>query len=563
MSRLSIFMWRGVVLLLCFWSIGLSPQSVRAEEYIESYTVNATLDTQRRLEVTETIDYNFGTTPRHGIFRQIPLTYARGSGMYRLPITVLEAMMDGKPVPLKETRENGELTIRLGDEKILITGRHLYTIQYATDRAITDWSDHQELYWNVNGNGWTVLAKKMSFALQGPGPVRSAVCYTGPKGSTEHACAVTVASSTATFVATKSFGAGEGFTIAVAFPPGTMRSLPWWRILWYWLWEHPFVILPFFTFVLMFLLWWVHGRDPIGRGTVIPQYEEPRGLPPALLSALLHQSISVREASATILDLARRGYLVLTPPASGDKKGSWTITRTEKSIQSLLPFEQTLLKGLASPGETLPLSQSSGTYSAVFLNFNKQLTAELVSHQWFHADPGQARGCWFLIAFAIAFASIIAAEAMGIELFFGALLSAVIVAVFGWFMPKTTKEGAVLSEEVEGLKHFLSVTEKERLAFHDAPERRPEEFSRLLAVAVALGVEQKWAKQFEHLLIPTPEYIHSSSSTWSSLALADHVEHLHTAFSRGVASSSSSSGGSGFSGGSSGGGFGGGGGGSW
>ena len=133
-------------------------------------------------------------------------------------------------------------------------------------------------------------------------------------------------------------------------------------------------------------------------------------------------------------------------------------------------------------------------------------------------------------------------------------------------MPQVTKDGAIRTEEIEGLKHFLTVTEKDRLAFHDAPEKRPEQFSRLLAVAVALGVETKWAKQFESLMIPAPEYLQTNNSALSALALVHSIDHFNTHFSHGLVSPSSPSrsGSSGFSsGGSSGGGFGGGGGGSW
>jgi uncharacterized membrane protein YgcG len=538
-----------------------SPFSVRAEEYIQQFQVQATLDADRRLEVTEKITYDFEQSPRHGIFRNIPLTYIRGQGIYRLPIVVLGATMDGKPVSLEQSRENGELKIRLGDPDETITGSHVYEIRYATDRAITDWSDHQELYWNVNGNGWDVLTKNLSFTLEGPAMVRAAQCFTGPEGSAEHDCKVTVASSTATMVATKTLAAAEGFTVVVAFPLGTMAPLPWWRVLWYWLWEYPAIVLPFTVFVVMFLLWWTRGRDPIGRGTVIPYYEEPRHLPPALLSTLLHQQTSPKAAIATILDLARRGYVTLTPPAETEKNGLWALTRTKKVATDLLPFEQTFLKGLASPGESTTLSQEPGTYSALFYGFHKDLLKELVDRKWFVKDPGSVRGAWFIIAFLVMFVSFFAAGPLGLSFFFGGFVSAVIIAFFGWFMPKTTKEGAILSEEVEGLKLFLCVTEKERLAFHDAPAKHPEEFNRLLAVAVALGVEHAWAKQFEETMIPRPSYIQSSSSTWPALAFVQSVDHLNTSFSRSVASPSS--GGSGFSSGSSGGGVGGGGGGSW
>lgn len=558
MSRILLFFR---IVLFVGLALFLAPVSVHAEEYIQQFQVQAILDANRRLEVIERITYDFEQSPHHGIFRNIPLTYVRDGGIYRLPITVLGATMDGNGVPFKQTRENGELRLQLGDPEVSITGSHLYEIRYVTDRAITDWPDHQELYWNVNGNGWEVLTKKLSFTLEAPANIQAAKCFTGVEGSTEQSCTVTTTARTTTMATTKALSSAQGFTIVIAFPPGTMASLPWWRVLWYWFWEHPAIVLPFIVFVVMFLLWWTRGRDPIGRGTVIPHYEEPRQLPPALVSALVHQQTSPRDAIATILDLARKGYLTLIPPRETEVKGAWRLTRTQQSIAELLPFEQAFLKGLASPGELIALSQEPGTYSALFYAFHKNLLKELVDRKWFVKNPGSVRGTWFILAFLVLFASFFAAGPLGLSFFFGGILSAVIIVFFGWFMPKTTKEGAVLSEEVEGLKLFLQVTEEQRLKFHDAPQKRPEQFNRLLPVAVALGVERNWAKQFADTMIPRPSYIQSSSSTWSALSFVQSVDHLNSGFSRSVASPSSR--GSGFSGGSSGGGVGGGGGGSW
>jgi uncharacterized membrane protein len=123
-----------------------------------------------------------------------------------------------------------------------------------------------------------------------------------------------------------------------------------------------------------------------------------------------------------------------------------------------------------------------------------------------------------------------------------------------------TDSGAAEWAKVEGFKLYLSVAEKDRLNFTDAPDKTPERFNKLLPYAVALGVEKEWAKQFEGIDV-APEngwYSSQTLATWTAFSLADD---LSTGFGAAVASNfvaPSSSGGS-----SSGGGFGGGGGGSW
>lgn len=114
---------------------------------------------------------------------------------------------------------------------------------------------------------------------------------------------------------------------------------------------------------------------------------------------------------------------------------------------------------------------------------------------------------------------------------------------------------------------YLQVAEKDRLEFHNAPEKNPKLFNELLPYAIALGVEAKWAKQFKSLNIDeqsTDWY----SGTGNRLSTAAFVSGLSSDFGGAVnsgfapaQSSGVSSGGS--SGGFSGGGIGGGGGGSW
>ena len=118
--------------------------------------------------------------------------------------------------------------------------------------------------------------------------------------------------------------------------------------------------------------------------------------------------------------------------------------------------------------------------------------------------------------------------------------------------------------KVQGFKLFLKVTEADRLAFSDAPNKTPELFNKLLPAAVALGVETEWAKQFEGMDLAQSTngwYTGAPGTIFTPVLLAASLSgDFGTAVSSGFAPISSSSGGGG---GFSGGGGGGGGGGSW
>jgi uncharacterized membrane protein len=132
----------------------------------------------------------------------------------------------------------------------------------------------------------------------------------------------------------------------------------------------------------------------------------------------------------------------------------------------------------------------------------------------------------------------------------------------GVVMPKRTKEGVLALEEIKGFKLFLSVTETERLKFHNAPAKKPELFEKYLPYAMVLKVEKEWAKQFEGLFTEPPTWYEGNWQTFSLISLTSNLNAFSSVASSTLTPSAPSSG-SGFSGGSSGGGFGGGGGGSW
>lgn len=130
--------------------------------------------------------------------------------------------------------------------------------------------------------------------------------------------------------------------------------------------------------------------------------------------------------------------------------------------------------------------------------------------------------------------------------------------LLAYYMPKRTKNGAIMYEHIQGFKEYIRVAEKDRLAFHEAPARTPERFSMLLPYAVALGVEKEWGSLFKDIALPADQFGSASSMVYAS-QLSGIAHHINSDM-RSLAMASSSSGGGG---GSSGGGGGGGGGGSW
>ncbi len=138
-------------------------------------------------------------------------------------------------------------------------------------------------------------------------------------------------------------------------------------------------------------------------------------------------------------------------------------------------------------------------------------------------------------------------------------LSGLITVLFGFIMPARTVLGTRILENILGFEEFLSRVEGPKL---ERVEKTPELFEKYLPYAMALGVEQNWARAFEDIYKTAPGWYQGGDPTaFRTDRFVGNLSSMSGRAERMMASAPRSSGGSGFSsGGSSGGGFGGGGG---
>src|SRR5262249_51214073 len=70
------------------------------------------------------------------------------------------------------------------------------------------------------------------------------------------------------------------------------------------------LFIPAGAFVLMCGLWFLRGGDP-RVGAIAVQYEPPAGLSPGEAGALVDDQAGIRDITATLVDLAVRGFIVI------------------------------------------------------------------------------------------------------------------------------------------------------------------------------------------------------------------------------------------------------------
>src|SRR3989344_3013871 len=201
-------------------------------EVIDSFHSDIVVNSDGTVNVTEIIHYYFPFS-RHGIFREIPLTKTNQDGkdfrMLASEISVTDEL--GRPYMFQDNSTSAEINLKVGDPNATITGTHVYVIKYTLSGALTYFTDHDEIYWNVTGNGWEVPIYESSATVILPDSERldsavSGICYIGTLGSTERYCDITLPARNALeFKSPRQLEPGEGLTIVESFPTRIVEVL--------------------------------------------------------------------------------------------------------------------------------------------------------------------------------------------------------------------------------------------------------------------------------------------------------------------------------------------------
>ena len=338
-----------------------------AAELIRDYHADIALAVDGKLTVTETIEVQAeGQEIRRGIFRDFPL-YARDAygRTVEVDFDLLSVERDGQPEDYHTESIEGGVRIYAGSADVYLDpGDYTYTITYTTGRQIRFFDDHDELYWNVTGNGWRFPILKASATVVLPNGVKptQTAYYTGYQGSTETKARAEPTADGVYFETTERLGIGGGLTIVVGLPKGAVAAPSGTQGALWWLRDNINTILGLGGLVLVLIYylrsWLAVGRDPAA-GVMVPRWDAPDGLSPALVNYIDNKGFSGEgwtALSASLIDLAVKGYVVLE-----DLERSITVRRTDKPVKGKLPSGQaSLIAALGAPGESFTIDKANG-----------------------------------------------------------------------------------------------------------------------------------------------------------------------------------------------------------
>jgi uncharacterized membrane protein len=535
---------------------------------ITNYSVVTDVLASGRVHVEENIDVHF-FTERHGIFRNIPVDYKNASGNnFGLRVNITDVEQDGNAATYTLENSGSDLVIKIGDPDVLVKDDVKYLIAYDVDRALLATDATDELYWNVTGTEWPIVPKSVHAVVKLPSGVDTSKieysCYTGDAGSTLSECEKAVKSDGDG--ARVEFSSHDFLTVAVRIPSGLVaRPTLTQKILWF-ISDNKVTFLPVFLFLALYWYWLRNGRDPKVRA-IVTQFDAPQGMSPAEMGVLEDGKVDDRELSATIVDLAVRGYIKIIET---DKKGvfgaskGFIIERTEKSLEDLRDHEELILTTLMGNAKSRDLSLLSTRAKDIKAGrelATQMLYSEMAHQKWFVGNPDKIRGTFSGIAIVLVIFAFWFVSGISLAWMVSLIACAVIIFVFGIYMPKRTEEGTRLYEQVMGFKSYLSKAEQYRLKWQETENV----FEKFLPYAMVFMVVDKWTSALADTIRQPDWYQSSTPGAWNVYAFNSSLMDLNNSLNSAVMTSpkSASSGGSGISGGFSGGGFGGGGGGSW
>ena len=568
------------------------------------------LNANGSMDVRTEIDFDFGDSPGHGVVWTYPTRQGYDDKQNRVYDIhdVAVTSPSGAPDGLSVDSGDNWVEFRVGDPDIGdVSGTQTYVLTYTVDHIMNTSDQGDEFYLNVLGNEWATPVWNMTTTVNAPIDTADAQCFTGPSGG-DVACDKVTENGATTVFKQGFVDAETPFTVDALYPVGSFDATPKLEVADDFV--RAFALTPMTVGVSLVML--VGGllilvpmlrrkasdkqfadltpgltpglgddaavvkRDK--RTPVAVEFQPPPGLHPGQLGTLIDEVADPRDVTATIVDLAVRGFLRIDPVVDAGRPDAepadYTLVKLLPTDGRMVAYERTLFDAIFEGREQVTLSALRTTFAADMKAVQSQLYANVTDMGWFRGNPTAARASW---GFAGGLLLVLGVGAL-FFLFTATTyaLIAVPIVIFGLIMvlsvkaaPARKAEGTRVLAQTQGFQLFLQTADANQLRFEEGKDI----FSRYLPYAIAFGIADKWSKKFEALAaqgyaMPEPSWyggyalggfwIASSGFGRQMDGFASQVDSAISAPTPGSSGGSGFRGGGGFSGGGS---FGGGGGG--
>jgi hypothetical protein len=570
MNRLSAVLF---LLLVCL--------SAHADERILGFHSDIDVAADATMTVSESITVSAeGNLIRRGIYRDFPTHYRdRYGNRINVLFEPIDVSRDGRPEPWHTERLSNGVRVYFGDANVMLShGEHRYVFRYRTARQLGFFEDHDELYWNVTGNGWGFVIDKASAEVTLPGaPVAARIRvegYTGAQGSKAKNYSAAVDSHAHAIISTtRPLPPENGLTVVVSFPKGLVAAPDQKQKLAWFLTDNrregALAVGLLILIGFLYLQWHRVGRDPKG-GVIIPEYDPPADVSPSAARYIRRMGYDDRCFAADIVDLGVCGAMKIVNTG----KSNYSVQRAKQPDANVPASARVLYDGLLGSRTTLvfentnhetigsarrehekflkstyakpnfrrndgigclgglisiaaivaaflldPLSVDAAVIVPTVIVFIAATIASSVFMSMLGAWQDGRRPIGLTIGSLVAAAVVVIAA--GILAYQTSVLFAILVALlagvqvpFAQWMRAPTVEGRKLLDRIEGLRHYLGVAERDDLARATAPPMNVDEYQRLLPYALALDVEKTWGDKLANAIGPAAVAAAAAGMSW-------------------------------------------------
>ncbi len=564
-------MKRIFLLLFAILSLG----NLLAQDFtVQTYSVEISIQEAGYFDVVEKYDLNF-EIPKHGIYRTIQTNYdlvdAAGKAQKRrIKIRKIKVPGFKFDAPFDFVQKlNDQIVIKIGDAHKTLIGPQHYEISYRVYDAFL-FSDSQiQFYWNIKPEDWQADFHKIDFKVNLPDHfmpnAKNSFVYSGYAGTTStsqdfkirYSQGVIEGQSIATFGSHQ----GENVTLLINLPTNSIQEIkplwPFWNA-YGWLFIVGALIAAFVW------VWQKYGRDE--RVVRTTSYYPPKGIDPPMAGFLIDDRADNVDLISLLPYWGSQGYVRIeeVPKTGIFTKKDTKLIRLKALPEDVPDYERKMFNGLFGSAQEVNVVEVliSSLKDTFYTTMSEARSALKKGAQpYYEATSKKIQVItWVVLVLLALVLSFIGLFFWGLLAAFSLGITCVTLMLFNVYMIKKNSSGNQLLSELKGFRQFIKVAEENKLRMLLAED--PDYFENTMGYALAFGLFDKWAKKFEALHLPPPQWYGANSYN------AFTMHNFSKSFSSSMAmaksnmvSAPSSSGSSG--GGSSGGGFGGGGGGSW
>jgi hypothetical protein len=283
----------------------------------------------------------------------------------------------------------------------------------------------------------------------------------------------------------------------------------------------------------LYVVWYLWGRDP--SAGLAPDYlsEPPSNLPPGLVGVLVDEKADMRDISATVIDLARRGHLILEEVESKNLYGLGTALQVKKTNaqrpQGLRHYESVIYTNLFGTQDSVRFDTLPYEFFEAMPGIEQALYEESVTEGLFRTSPGAARSQFRGLGITTIVIGIVVGLIAGLGWgyittgvmwpAFPVVLFGIGLMVLGPAMPARTRKGAEEAARWRAFQKYLG-----NIKQYGNIETAAARFDAYLPYAVAFGLERRWVSAFTEpptiagpkVAIPMPQWYRIRSTTTST-----------------------------------------------